>query len=105
VIVVETPIFTRRVCDFLPDEEIRRLQLALLLRPEQGLLIPAGGGLRKLRWKKPGGGKRGGLRILYYWDKPADRIYMIYAYDKRVQADLTKSQVKSLARLVREELK
>ena len=105
MIIVETPIFTKQLCGLLPDDEIHRLQLALLLRPEQGVLIPAGAGLRKLRWKRPGGGKRGGLRILYYWDKQAERVYMIYVLEKSRQADLTKDQAKKLAQIIREELK
>ena len=105
MVIVETAIFTRIVCELLPDDEIRRLQLALLLRPEQGDIIPGCHGLRKLRWKQPRQGKRGGLRVLYYWDKPNDRIYMIYAYRKSKQSDLTQQQIRDLGRLVREEFK
>jgi len=47
---IETPIFTREVRNLLQGEEYRALQLALLLRPEQGVLIPGASGLRKLRW-------------------------------------------------------
>lgn len=47
---VETPVFTRAVTSLLSDEEYRQLQLALLIRPEQGALIRGSGGLRKLRW-------------------------------------------------------
>lgn len=46
----ETPVFTASVRRLLEDEQYRALQLALLLRPEQGPLIPGGGGLRKIRW-------------------------------------------------------
>ena len=48
---VETPVFTKAVREHLSDEEYRGLQLALLLRPEQGSVIPGSGGLRKVRWK------------------------------------------------------
>lgn len=48
----------------LSDDEYRALQTALVLRPEQGTLIPGGGGLRKVRWMLRGKGKRGGLRLL-----------------------------------------
>lgn len=89
----------------LSDEEYRGLQLALLFRPEQGPLIPKSGGLRKLRWARSGGGKRGGLRVIYYWDKEAATIYMLFAYPKSAQEDLTALQLKVLSQLVREELK
>lgn len=102
---IETPIFTRQVSRHLDDESYRALQLALLLRPEQGVVIPGGGGLRKLRWKTKGKGQRGGLRVLYYWDKPQDIIYMLFVYPKSEQEDLTRQQLKILARVVQEELK
>ena len=105
MIIVETAIFTRLICDLLLDEELRRLQLALVLRPEQGPLVHGAAGVRKLRWNLPRRGKRGGLRVLYYWDKPSERIYMIYAYQKVRQGDLTRAQIRELGRLVREELK
>ena len=105
MLVVETPVFTRRICELLADDEYRRLQLALLLRPEQGVLVPGGQGLRKLRWGQPGRGKRGGLRILYYWDKEPKTVYLLFVLEKSKQADLTPDQAKALGRLIREELK
>ncbi|MEX2555807.1 MAG: type II toxin-antitoxin system RelE/ParE family toxin [Actinomycetota bacterium] len=105
MVVVETSIFTRLICSLLPDEEIRRLQLALVLRPDQGAVIRGAGGLRKVRWNQPGRGKRGSLRVLYYWDRAADRLYMIYLFEKTRQDDLTAAQIKTLGRVVREELK
>ena len=102
---VETPVFTREVTELLSDEEYRGLQLALLFRPEQGPLIPNSGGLRKLRWGRRGGGKRGGLRVVYYWDKEGGTVYMLFAYTKSKQEDLTASQLRVLSKLVREELK
>jgi mRNA-degrading endonuclease RelE of RelBE toxin-antitoxin system len=102
---VETPIFTREMNRFLPDDEYRSLQLALLFRPEQGTLIPGTGGLRKLRWRLGGKGKRSGIRIIYYWDKKQETIYMLLAYSKSKQEDLTPEQVKAIIRLVREEFR
>lgn len=53
MVIVETHVFTKLICDLLSDEQSRRLQLALMLRPEQGVLVPGGSGLRKLRWRNP----------------------------------------------------
>ena len=64
---------------------------------------PGSGGLRKLRWGVPGRGKRGGVRVIYFWDEPSETFYMLYAYRKNVQEDLTAQQLRVLARLVREE--
>jgi hypothetical protein len=100
---VETPVFTSVLRRHLPDEEYRALQLTLVLRPDQGKLIPRSGGLRKLRWKAEGRGKRGGLRIIYYWAVSDDVCFMLYLYAKNEQGDLTAAQTKELARLAREE--
>ena len=102
---VETPIFTREVTHLIPEEEYRFLQLALVFRPEQGVVIPGTGGLRKLRWRSSSRGKRGGFRIIYYWDKKREIIYMLLIYPKSKQEDLTPEQLRVLSRLVREELK
>lgn len=102
---IETPIFTREVRKFLQDKEYRMLQIALLLRPEQGNIIPGSGGLRKIRWGARGRGKRGGCRMIYYWDKSKETFYMLLAYQKSMQEDLTPEQLKILSKLVKEEFK
>lgn len=105
MVFVETPIFTSQILGLVPDEQYRALQLALMLRPEQGPLMQGGGGLRKVRWQEPGKGKRGGLRIIYYWAEDEEAIYMLFAYRKARQANLTNEQVKVLRRIVEEEFK
>ena len=100
---VETPIFTRRIRATLPDDQYRALQTALLRRPEQGVLIPGSGGLRKIRWGAPNRGKRGGHRLIYYWDKQSETFYMLFVYAKNEREDLTRDQIKTLGRIVREE--
>jgi mRNA-degrading endonuclease RelE of RelBE toxin-antitoxin system len=102
---IETPIFTKEVRNLLDDDEYRALQLALILRPEQGAVIQGSGGLRKLRWAAKGRGKRGGLRIIYYWEKEENTYYMLFLYPKSYQEDLTAAQLRVLGRLVREEFK
>jgi hypothetical protein len=77
----------------------------LLLRPEQGALIQGGRGLRKIRWTQRSKGKRGGARVIYNWYRDDGVLFMLYVYSKSDQGDLTATQVKNLARLVREEFK
>ena len=102
---IETPIFTKIITALLDDEDYRRLQIALMLRPEQGPIIRGAGGLRKVRWAKAGAGKRGGLRVIYYWASKENALFMLYAYSKSDQADLTSPQARVLAQIVREEFK
>lgn len=89
----------------LDEDTYRALQLTLLLRPEQGALIRGSEGLRKIRWRAQGRGKRGGVRVIYYWEKARAACYMLYLYQENEQGDLTASQVRMLARLVREEFR
>jgi mRNA-degrading endonuclease RelE of RelBE toxin-antitoxin system len=105
MLFIETPVFTKLVTELISDDEYRKLQLALVLRPEAGKIIPGSSGLRKIRWKGGGSGKRGGLRLIYFWDAPEDIIYMLLIYKKSKQKDLTPNQVKTLRNLVKEFLK
>ena len=96
---VESSIFTRQVGKLLSDEEYRDLQVALTRNPRVGDVIPSGGGLRKIRWRSAGRGKRGGIRVIYYcWSE--QRLYMVFAYDKTEQGDLTPGQLKMLRNCV-----
>ncbi len=97
---VETSIFTERITKFLTDDEYYDLQAMLAESPKAGDVIPGAGGLRKLRWRGTGRGKRGGLRIIYYcWSE--NRLYMIFVYDKARQSDLTPEQLKTLCAYVK----
>jgi mRNA-degrading endonuclease RelE of RelBE toxin-antitoxin system len=102
MVFAETPVFTRLVKQLLSDDEYRQLQEVLLTRPEAGDLIPGSGGLRKIRWGIRGKGKRGGLRVIYYWDVPTETFYMLTLYKKSARKDITPDQIKILRRLVEE---
>ena len=78
--------------DYLTDDEYRELQATLIAQPEAGPVIRGSGGVRKLRWRAPGRGKRGGYRVIYY-PKTAQRIiWMLTMYPKNV-ADTIPAQV------------
>jgi hypothetical protein len=99
--LIETPLFSESIVDLIPDESYRELQKELILRLDAGDLVPGAGGLRKIRWRVPGHGKSGGLRIIYYVDYP-DTIYMLMAYKKNRQENITPQQVKLLKHTVKE---
>jgi mRNA-degrading endonuclease RelE of RelBE toxin-antitoxin system len=101
MIFVEIPIFTEDLLTLLSDEEYRKIQNELLLRPAKGTIIQGSGGFRKLRWKQANKGKRGGVRIIYFWDKPSEKLYLIFIYKKSAQEDLTAEQVKVLKSLLK----
>lgn len=105
MVILETPVFTRRVTKLLSVEEYRLLQLQLVARPDAGAVIPASGGIRKLRWRTSEQGKRSGLRLIYYWVVKDDKILMLMLYAKNERADLSPEQLKALKRAVEEEFK
>jgi mRNA-degrading endonuclease RelE of RelBE toxin-antitoxin system len=103
VVILETHAFTATILELLSDEEYRLLQQALVARPNAGRLLRGSGGLRKIRWAAKGRGKRGGVRVIYYWHVPGDRLLMLLAYAKSEQDDLTPRQRVMLRKIIEAE--
>lgn len=102
---IETSIFTRQVISILTDDEYSQLQMTLFAHPDMGVIIPHGGGLRKVRWSISGRGKRGGVRVIYYWVVAEDQILMLFMYPKNEKDNLTPQQLKVLREIVEKEFK
>ena len=100
MVIIETPVFTRRVLDILSDDEYKDFQAFLAANPAAGDIIPGSNGLRKLRWSIKGKGKRGGSRIIYYWVKPKDMLLMLFVFKKNEQSNLTADQLKNLKNIM-----
>ena len=103
MVIVETHVFTARIRELLSDDDYRCLQNELVVRPDRGAIIRGTGGLRKVRWSGSGRGKRGGIRVIYYWLVPGDRLLMLLAYPKSEQDDLSPRQRMLLRRVVETE--
>jgi len=101
---IETSIFTRQISELLTDAEYKQLQQELLFNPLLGALIKHSGGLRKLRWKTRSKGKRGGVRIIYYYITEDEKIFMLFAYPKSSKDDLNSKELKMLKAIVEGEL-
>lgn len=99
---IETPTFTRQILELLPDDDYRGLQNALMEDPERGDIIKGGGGIRKVRYAAQGHGKRGGVRVIYYWLRDDGQIYMLLAYPKSKKDNLTDKETAILRDLVKE---
>jgi len=102
MVFVELTSFVAFRREHWTDEDLRALQSFLLVSPNAGDLIQGGAGLRKLRWSAQGRGKRGGARVIYYWQSSQQRIYLIHAYAKSERADLTPHQIEVLAELMKD---
>ena len=82
VVFVEAPTFSKLVYAYLNEDEYAALQWTLAVRPETGKIISGSGGLRKIRWSAKGKGKRGGTRIIYYFQKEVGQIWLLTIYAK-----------------------
>ena len=103
---VELPAFTRHRNDYLNDEGFRALQNELIEQPEKGDVIEGTGGLRKLRRSDPkrGKGKRGGLRLIYFWWEAGRQFWLFTLYDKSEMDDLSAKEKGLLKDMLKREL-
>jgi mRNA-degrading endonuclease RelE of RelBE toxin-antitoxin system len=104
---VEMPAFERLRERYLDDAAYSRLQDLLLFEPELGDLIQGAGGLRKLRFRdsRRGKGKRGGLRVIYYYWSGKAEFWLFTVYDKNEMADLARGQKDKLREQLKAELR
>lgn len=103
---IELPAFSRYRSDYLDDDSFRALQNTLMNHPCAGDVIEGTGGLRKLRQAdaKRGKGKRGGLRIIYFWWEAGKQFWLFTLYDKNEMSDLSAKDKKALKEMVKLEL-
>ena len=105
-VFVELPAFSRYRADYLTDESLRALQNALLANPEAGEVIEGTGGMRKVRHadSRRGKGKRGGLRVIYFWWRAGEQFWLYAMYDKDATDDLTAKERAALKGMLKREL-
>jgi len=96
---IELPVFSRFREDYLDDDEYRKLQAELLIHPTAGDVIKGTGGLRKVRFgnSKRGKGKRGGIRVIYYYWASGWQIWLFTLYGKGEMDDLSNDERRELA--------
>jgi len=99
---IRTASFTRRANRLLSDLEIAALEESVTSRPDAHPVVPGTGGVRKARWARPGKGKRGGLRAVYYFQVSADLVYMLDIYAKNEKPDLNGADKRELRRIAAE---
>ena len=79
---IEAPAFSKYLYDYLNDDEFLGLRAFLVKHPDTGKVVPGSGGVRKLRWAVSGKGKSGGVRVIYYFKKQDDEIWLLTIYSK-----------------------
>lgn len=105
-IFIELPPFERHRQSYLSDASYREFQIVLMENPEAGDVIEGTGGLRKIRHadEKRGKGKRGGLRVIYYWWLSGKQFWLFTVYNKDEMDDLSAAQKKILKDLLKQEM-
>jgi hypothetical protein len=98
---IEASAFTKYLYTYLTEDEYIGLQSFLLNNPESGKIVPGSGGVRKLRWGMDRKGKSGGVRIIYYFKKKDDEIWLLTIYSKNETENIPAHILRQLA----EELK
>jgi len=102
--IIATSRYQRAARRLLTEEEGAALCDAIASNPEYYPVVPGTGGVRKARWRRQGMGKRGGVRVIYYYWISDDEVYLLYIYAKNEQADMSGDDRKA-ARVFVEELK
>jgi hypothetical protein len=89
---VEAPSFLRDAASLMTDEERGELVAYVATNPEAGVVMPGTGGVRKIRWAGRGRGKRGGIRVIYYFCGEALPVFLLNAFAKNEKVDLSQAE-------------
>ncbi len=98
--VISTREFESKIGQFLTDEEVAELEYSLATSPLAHPVVPGTEGVRKARWHRLRTGKRGGLRIIYFFAVSAEVILLITAYAKNEKEDLSSEDKRNIKRFV-----
>ena len=100
--VIETPIFLRYAAKVWDETEREAFITWLAEHPDAGDVIPATGGLRKVRWSRSGMGKRGGARVIYMLRTAQGELVLLIVYAKAEHDNLSSAFLRQLAQLLEE---
>ena len=93
---IESAAFERVRPVYMDDDEYAELQQFMMENPTEGAVIPGSGGVRKLRWKRAGMGKRGGVRVIYFVRYRPNEFWMLTLYAKAKQENVPAHILKQL---------
>lgn len=103
--IAYTSVYQRRADRILRPEERNAMEVNIATNPEIHPVVAGTGGVRKARWGLHGKGKRGGVRVIYFYRSAADVVYFLDIYAKAEKEDLTpadKQQPKALVNRLRD---
>lgn len=100
ITIAEVPEYIRQAEKILTEAERQDVLNYLAAHPKAGDLIEGTGGIRKLRWGRGRRGKRGGVRVIYYYHSELMPLYLLTLFAKNKQDNLSKAERNELAKLV-----
>ena len=93
---IESSLFSSMVQDYLNDGDYAQFQQYLMETPDAGDLVKGSGGVRKVRWSRPGVGKSGGVRVCYFARSRVGQILLLVIYAKGARDSIAGSTLKSI---------
>lgn len=99
ITVVEVEPFPARAAELWSDSERLEFISFIAGSPEAGDLIPGTGGVRKVRWSRAGMGKRGGVRVIYYFHDESIPLFLLTVYPKSSKENLSAAELKAIKQL------
>ena len=94
--VIETPIFSRKAEDLLIEDEREGFAAFISQNPAAGSVVRGTGGVRKVRWARVGGGKSGGVRVIYYNQLAHEEIWLLTLYAKNERATIPAYELRQI---------
>ena len=91
--LIETPVYARKAADLLEEDERESVAAFVAFNPKAGSVIPRSGGIRKLRWRTIGGGKRGGHRVIYFNRLQQGQIWLLTIFSKQRRSNISTSEL------------
>ena len=98
--VVETPMFEKQWPKYWSEEERGEFAAFIAEFPSAGDVVPNSGGIRKVRWRRAGTGKSGGVRVVYFTRTVEEEIVLLLMYAKSKTDNITGPKLKEIRRVI-----
>lgn len=95
-------LFQKQWPNYWTEDERGEFAAFISDSPDVGEVIKESGGLRKVRWKRAGTGKSGGVRVIYYTQLSAGEVVLLTLYAKGVMDTIKGPALKEIRRALEE---
>ncbi len=98
--VVETSLFQKQWPTYWNEEERGEFAAYISVSPSAGDVVPNSGGIRKVRWRRAGAGKSGGVRVIYFTRTAEEEVVLLLIYAKAQTDNITGPKLKEIRRVI-----